>query len=357
MTVKKRNSNYEFLRILAMILITLNHITTKGLSLNPAAGSGANNALALLYTCGGKFGCILFLLISAWFLSDREINWKQILIVWVQTFVYYLLFNVIGMAVNHSFTKTGLLRSFFPLLFSNYWYSRCYIILLLCFPFLMKAFRLIPFKKTLLFAGAGFMLLPVLFPSGGHGAVLDLLCKICRQPIVAFFYYSVLLRYIKNHVPYRKLPFGAYMALFLLLFAAMWALTVRDFYRAGSFFRWRDIYSPFSYLSAFCLFLGVSVLPASYHGSVNFLAKLCFGIYLFQCHAQIKPILWNAVFPFETWFGMPLWSFLPRTLLAGFAILLIGAFISLLYEYVLGRPVTDLLSKIGAAKDRAAKEA
>ena len=61
MTVKKRNSNYEFLRILAIILITLNHITTKGLSLNPAAGSGANNALALLYTCGGKFGCILFL--------------------------------------------------------------------------------------------------------------------------------------------------------------------------------------------------------------------------------------------------------------------------------------------------------
>ena len=78
------------------------------------------------------------MLISAWFLSDREINRKQILSVWFQTFVYYLLFNVIGMAVNHSFTKTGLLRSFFPLLFSNYWYSRCYIILLFCFPFLIK---------------------------------------------------------------------------------------------------------------------------------------------------------------------------------------------------------------------------
>ena len=173
-----------------------------------------------------------------------------------------------------------------------------------------------------------------------------MICKILRLPIVSFFYFAILLYYIKNYVPYQRISSGVYIASSIVLYAVMWFVVTIIFYRSGPYSCWRDIYSPFNYLSAFCLFLGFATPRSRYNKWINVIAAFSFDIYLFQCHEKIKPVLWNSVFPFDKWYGMNFWYFLFFTVMATAAICAIGSVFALLYQHIFSKPMKYLLKKI-----------
>ena len=77
---KMRESGFELVRIIAMVLIVANHLMNHGIfkvtsqtpySLFPQM-SPLNQAVSAVISCGGRIGVAVFFMITGYFLADRE---------------------------------------------------------------------------------------------------------------------------------------------------------------------------------------------------------------------------------------------------------------------------------------------
>lgn len=149
-----RNSNIEFLRLLGMACIVLNHFPWDYDSLSSACFPGgiALFLVNLLSNFGGLGDC-LFFGISAWFLSE-EIqglgkNVKRVCMLEAQLLFYGTILFAATLATQcaegGSFSLGGLCHAlfgaFFPLMSSHWWYTTSYAIFLLLCPFLNEGLR------------------------------------------------------------------------------------------------------------------------------------------------------------------------------------------------------------------------
>lgn len=150
-----RNSNIEFLRLLGMACIVLNHFPWDYDSLSSACFPGGGIALFLvnLLSNFGGLGDCLFFGISAWFLSE-EIqglgkNVKRVCMLEAQLLFYGTILFAATLATQcaegGSFSLGGLCHAlfgaFFPLMSSHWWYTTSYAIFLLLCPFLNEGLR------------------------------------------------------------------------------------------------------------------------------------------------------------------------------------------------------------------------
>ena len=81
---KDRDSNFELLRILAMFLIVLSHLSQHGLWFAPDTAPSFNFLLSRFSL--GWLGNLLFMLISGYFMSHVQFSWKKLFRLWFQVF-------------------------------------------------------------------------------------------------------------------------------------------------------------------------------------------------------------------------------------------------------------------------------
>lgn len=146
----KRNPNFEILRVLAMFMIVIIHFDAHGI--NRALLTETESPFTIPLTCIGftnyclsqyimlisSVGVNIFVLITGYFMYDKEPKSYRFIRVWFQTFFYglffVLLFFVLGLADNHTIIK-GLAKSLFPLSIGNHWFVRQYLGLMIISPF------------------------------------------------------------------------------------------------------------------------------------------------------------------------------------------------------------------------------
>ena len=77
--VKKniRDSKFEILRIIAMLLIVAHHFVVHGFELENIETFSYNKIVVEILSLGGKLGVNLFVLISAYFMIDSKFKFKQ----------------------------------------------------------------------------------------------------------------------------------------------------------------------------------------------------------------------------------------------------------------------------------------
>lgn len=130
MTTKVRNSNFELLRIIAMLFIVIWHI-----SIHAQKGELAshNYILALTIT-----GVNLFVLISGYF--SIKLNWKNLLTL-VGTVAFYNLASVICKWQTTGTTPLlgEIAGSFPPICNTHWWFINCYFMLMLLSPIINTA--------------------------------------------------------------------------------------------------------------------------------------------------------------------------------------------------------------------------
>ena len=95
-----RQSNFEVLRIFAMLLIVLHHLCQHGLWFPEGTALSKNVYISkFFYGWPGQLGNWLFILTSGYFVSKSEFSWKKVFKIWFQIFFFsslyrnYLLFN------------------------------------------------------------------------------------------------------------------------------------------------------------------------------------------------------------------------------------------------------------------------
>lgn len=132
---KKRESNLELLRIIAMILIFCSHYVYWGIR-SLESNKYINNLLFDFFSLGGKIGVNIFIFISAWFLIESKFNIKKLMILIIKVKIYAFIFLILAILLKENLNFKWLMISLFPILLKHYWFITGYTMLYIIFPYL-----------------------------------------------------------------------------------------------------------------------------------------------------------------------------------------------------------------------------
>lgn len=135
-TSKMRQSNIELCRIVCMLLIIAHHSVVHGGALTASGVGGVNRVLAYLALPGGKIGFCTFVVISTWFLVDKEFQWKHFLNTWLQVFWFSVVFTLIAHFFGVSMGWRSWLSVLFPIAGNSHGFAATYLAFYLLVPFL-----------------------------------------------------------------------------------------------------------------------------------------------------------------------------------------------------------------------------
>lgn len=138
----ERNSGIELLKIFAILLIILSHVTLTLGSKNVLieyqdyaldlgiATTNPQQLVLVILEYSGMLGNAIFFICSAWFLLDRKtINkekwWFMLLEIWSVSIVILVVVNILR---TGNIAAKLMIKSLFPTTFSLNWYMTCYLL-------------------------------------------------------------------------------------------------------------------------------------------------------------------------------------------------------------------------------------
>ncbi len=160
-----RRSNFELLRIIAMVFICLYHYTVDLFKYTVHSGDFVYKITAGTYIPFGEVGVVLFVLITGYFMIDKKFNIKRFLKIILDTFFYSYSILIIVLVFTHiPVTKIQIYRSLFPMAEGIYWFITTYLMLYILIPVLNKIFNSLN-KKQIEFYLLIFLTLQSLIPT------------------------------------------------------------------------------------------------------------------------------------------------------------------------------------------------
>lgn len=142
---KTRNSNFECLRILAMICIIIQHCAAHNtVHYDEVYREYFLPGLLLQWGMLGRLGVAIFILLFGYFGVEQAFNPKRILNLIIQVFTYSVLTFAVMFSIDPAFfSRKDILEAVFPISLNKYWFISVYVIFYLFTPFLN------PFLKSL----------------------------------------------------------------------------------------------------------------------------------------------------------------------------------------------------------------
>lgn len=306
----KRNSSLELLKLIAMLLIVINHVTR---SIQPASfypdngysivlSSAPQNIQVFfldLFCYFGPIGNAIFLISSIWFLLDsnsvkKEKLKRMIIDTWVISVVLCALFNILG---PHITPRVFVLQSLFPIIFSNNWFVTCYLILYLIHPLLNKAMNGLSQKTFFkLIIGLFIAYFIIAFISESLLYYSNLIFFISSYFLIGYMKkYSVRFTEDSKINKYVFLVSGAVCALLLLI---TWLGGKHISALNNKMLMWTSNNNPFTFFLAFSVF---NIFRRKDWNSkfVNQLSSLTLLIYIIHENIYVKcvlrPYLWDKI--------------------------------------------------------------
>lgn len=144
---KKRMTNLELLRCLAMMMVVVLHYLGKGGLLPGLSGADLNGTGVAAWLA--ETFCIVavnvYMFISGYFLSTSTFKLSRLLQLWFQVWCYSVVFGVLA-ALTGAVTEVPVdthyfLTLMFPVSMGHYWFMTAYIFLYLLTPVLGRAIR------------------------------------------------------------------------------------------------------------------------------------------------------------------------------------------------------------------------
>ena len=144
MPVKEKQSNYEMLRIISMLLIIGYHLYehTETLMWEPLS---VNKFVSMLIGSWGIVGVDCFVLISAWFMVDSvQFKFERLIGVIVQTTFYSVLLYVgVQFVTDGAISIRELVKCFIGFAYDSYWFVTAYLVMMLLSPLLNLFVRML----------------------------------------------------------------------------------------------------------------------------------------------------------------------------------------------------------------------
>lgn len=143
---KKRQSNFELLRIVAMCMIIAMHYITKGMQIEKmTVDNSVTNLFFWLVYAFCTVSVNVYVLISGYFMIDSEWRISKVVKLWLQVLCYSvmvpLILGVTGI-IDFGALEFGTLQQIFmPISYEHYWFATAYVMMYLLSPVLSMAVK------------------------------------------------------------------------------------------------------------------------------------------------------------------------------------------------------------------------
>lgn len=292
--LKKRDSNIELLRIIAMVMIVAHHFSVHG-NFQPDSTTFINNIWLEILFSGGKIGVNIFIMISGYYLIDsQKIKINKILKMLFQMLFYSLIiFTLFVLFDLEPFSVKSLFNHF--LCYPLWWFASCYLALYLIHPYINKLLNNLgkkSYQKLLIYSTIIWCVIPTLTNESFDSGFL-----------IWFIYIYCLGGYL-NRFP-LKLDWTAkkYFLISLIMYFITFFIKILfgNILKDSTFLfeyinRLFDLETLSTLLISLFLFIGFSKLKIKYSKLINTISSTTFGIYLIHDYEYARPFLWQTVF-------------------------------------------------------------
>ena len=292
-----RLSNFELLRILAMVMIVAHHFSVHGGFDFSTDTISVNRLWIQFIQIGGKIGVNVFVLISGYFLVSAKLpKISKTLKLWLQVFTYSIvLFAVFTLAGIQPFGIKAFIQHIFPILYGQWWFASSYFILYLAAPYLnilLNALTRSSYTKMLILFGVCWCILPTV--TG---------CTLESNNLLWFIFLYALAGYLRIYGMPGKLGSAACIGLsFLVTLLTFGTAVVFDYLGLQNSF-WLS-HATFFYdmqslpivLISVLLLIGFSKIHIQYNRIINVISSATFGVYLIHDNRYVRGYLWSEIF-------------------------------------------------------------
>ena len=298
---QRRNIAFDILRLVAMLMVTMLHITGHGLDGVEIEAFSGVYWIVLIFNTFSLVAVNSFVLISGYFLSQKNISLKKMVALWFQVWTYSVAIYLLLCAmpdVDVSFSIPALVECLCPLLSNQYWFFTCYLLLYFVSPVLNRlidAWDQQEHQKILIALIAIFSVIPSINIWG------DSFGTNRGYSLVWFSVLYLIAGYIRKyplHLPVH--PALVYAVPSVVLCALYSAITA---WNPGIGSVQEILTNQTSYNSPLVLCASVGLLIWAQNSSlqpnaritkvITMSAALTFGVYLLHDHGAIRQVLWN----------------------------------------------------------------
>ena len=286
---KKRESNFELLRIVAMIMIILHHYVYYG-GVAYTYGAGINRYFGIVLLFIGKTGVNIFILITGYFLINSSFKIKKLFKLIFQVFFYSIFAIFIRKFIYKDVSMIDIINNCFPMLNNVYWFFSIYIGIYILSPFINKFIKTIDKKKMEILIIILFFMLSVI-PTFGFAKhfVGNLQIFILVYLIGAYFRL-----YGNSFITLKQIKLGIVSVIALLIvFIILASASNTNLILYANFAK--DIYYILIFVLAIFIFLYFKELKIKQNKVINFFAKGSFAVYLIHDNPNLRNLIWKDI--------------------------------------------------------------
>ena len=287
---KIRDSRFELLRIIAILMIILSHFSLFGQQYRLHTGILAIDFFGIrLFQPFGALGVYLFVLITGYFIGTKSISktkaYKKILQIWFETLFYTFTIFVIFVVIKpDAFNLKNLVMAIFPFTFRAYWFVTAYIMLMLLAPFINIVVTNIT-KKNLIFLILAITVFGNILPALKNfvgGEANSLMSILPAYLIGAFIHkYGVRVHYS------GRIGFLVFLFMCALGFGVTFIKGVE--HGKGAYVGILPL------IVAVSIFLAVVKMTEFRSQIINQLASTVFAAYLITENTLVRPVIWSVL--------------------------------------------------------------
>ncbi len=315
LNITERSSSIELLKILAIFLIVVQHVTQTLGSVNNhvsfqdyviplgTATSDIQVIILMLMRQAGMLGNAIFFTCSAWFLIGKKADatskaFSLLCSVWTVSMIFLLTYLVVAPSC---LTTKEIIKQIFPTCFANNWYMTCYIIFLFIYPWINKFIDVIDQRQ----------LLRMVIFSSSLWIVLDYLKGDMFFPSMVILWVSIyfLMSYLKLYCVsiMKNIKIGT--GLLIVGITGYIAQVVVTNYvglyfigaLAGKVLRWNSNCSPFYIMIAIGAIIVATQIEFKKH-IINYVSSLTMFIYLihenYLFRTYTRPTIWQYLYEY-----------------------------------------------------------
>ena len=347
-TTNKRNTNFEILRIIAIIFIIAHHFAYHSNlyfgGYEPSILISVNSIYVEFLNQLGKIGVNLFILISSYFLIDNKgFKTKKVLSIFFEALIFSLVIGFTFFIVNQKEFSFDLLRNLlFPIGSSTWWFITIYLLLYLIHPLLNILINNMNKKLHLFFVILFITIWSILPTLLGINYAFNYLGWF----ITLYFLVGYIKKYDINIKlkPYQSALIG--VGVFIIWFIIK--IVIERYTSGGQFIN--ELLRLFSLdmnniiQLGFSLLLFISFKNMKYRSNnvINFIASFTLAIYLFHDHFDIRHFLWIDLFKVASFGDNSL--FILYSLGIILSVFVMGLIVGIIYKYSFGLLINKFLN-------------
>ncbi len=338
----KRNSNFELLRIICMLMIIAFHYCVQGNHFTIMTSMiSLNQVVAIIFGSWGLLGVDCYIFISANFLIDdgAHVHTIKIFKIILQTSFYSILILAILYALKiEVFNTTVMIKSIFAPFFGLYWFVTAYCILYFISPWLNKIIYSMNQKYLLKFLIVLTIIIPIYKTIWREAPISD---------IIFVIYLYLLMGYLKR-TPQNWFEKHAKKGFILAVFAEICyhiLMSLIGTVTKSTFFiyfssKFIGRYSPIMVLAAIFLFYIFKNIDIRQSKLINTIASTTLGIYLFHENPVLLDVLWDKILNISVVYYSHL--FICYFLASVVILFVIGMIVDLVRQKVLEKPIFSI---------------